>query len=107
MAYKDTTKVPQRIILWFTGPGYVTFKIGGHASVTQGTICKFFSTLCPQGATRATQCTLGAPNAPKSLGRLLFPKATSKWLFALSPGPQEQAREYFPVFPRLVSAQDP
>ena len=43
MAYKDTTKVPQRIILWFTGPGYVTFKIGGHASVTQGTLCKFLS----------------------------------------------------------------
>ena len=55
MCHREITTVPQRSISWSAGPGYVTFKTGGHVPITQGTICKFLSTSWPQGATRAIQ----------------------------------------------------
>ena len=60
MGHKDITTVQRRSILWSAGPKYVTFKIEGYVPITQGTVCKFLSTPCPQGATRATQCMRGA-----------------------------------------------
>ena len=49
----------------------------------------------------------GQQEPPNESGGHLFPKATSTWLFALTPGPQVQAREYILVFPCLVSAKHP
>ena len=95
MGHRETTELPQRSISWSAGPGYVTFKIGGHVPITPGTICKFISTPCPQGATRATQCMWGAFI---SQGHIQV---------ALVPDPQEQVREYSPIFPCLVSAKHP
>ena len=97
MGHKEITKVPRRSISWSAGPGYVTFKTGDHVPITEGTICKFLPTTCPQGQQEP-------PNACKEL---LFPKATSKCLFALTPGPLEQAGEYSPIFPCLVSGRHP
>ena len=97
MGYKDITKVPWRSISWSAGPGYVTRNVGGHVPITQGTICKFLSTPCPQGATRATQHMWG----------LLLPKATSKRLSAHAPGPQVQTTECFLISPCLVLAKHP
>ena len=43
MGHREIMEVPRRSISWSAGSGYITFKIGGHAPITQSTIFKFLS----------------------------------------------------------------
>ena len=77
--------------------GTAPLKLGAMSQSPRALFVTFFPPLVPKVQ----------QESPFTCGGLLFPKAMSMCLFALAPGPPEQAGEYSPIFPGLVSARPP
>ena len=89
MGHKDIMKEPQKTFHGLLALGMLPAILGAMSQSHRALFVSFSLPLVPKGQQ-------GPHNTS---GGLLSPKATSKWPFALAPGPQVQAIEYFLCFP--------